>query len=153
MCTPRIPKEALPSFTQMRASTDEEPSAVPPVLLKFLDARQAGDPDLAAAVCTDDVMMSGPLGVFTGIEQVKYHAFSVPAQPPAQVLLALQKQPQLSSPTEAVYAREYEVAVGEESVVLRQEFVLRRDPTSGQEGLLCQIRFHRLPVWLRRVGM
>lgn len=99
---------------------------VPKVLDRFLEARRIGDVDGAAACCTDDMTMKGPMGEFAGLEIVRTKAFSKQSQPMGKILMLLQYQPQLSTPTEAVYAREYEAQIGYAQVPLRQEVCAAR---------------------------
>jgi hypothetical protein len=65
--------------------------------------------------------MRGPMGEFAGIESVSTKAFSKPSQPLGKMLMLLQYQPHLSSPAEAVFAREFEAQIGYAQVPLRQE--------------------------------
>ena len=95
--------------------------AVPKVLEDFLEARRSGDISGAVKCCTQDMTMRGPMGEFAGIESVSTKAFSKPSQPLGKMLMLLQYQPHLSSPAEAVFAREFEAQIGYAQVPLRQE--------------------------------
>ena len=94
---------------------------MPKVLEDFLSARQVGNVEGAAACCTEDMTMKGPMGEFSGLEIVMTKAFSKPSQPLGKTLMLLQYQPSLSTATEAVYAREFEAQIGYAQVPLRQE--------------------------------
>ena len=111
--------------------------AVPKVLEDFLEARRSGDISGAVKCCTQDMTMRGPMGEFAGIESVSTKAFSKPSQPLGKMLMLLQYQPHLSSPAEAVFAREFEAQIGYAQVPLRQE--VRAPPHSfrRKEGDLC----------------
>jgi len=100
-------------------------AAVPKVLEDFLEARRVGNVEDAAMCCTEDMTMRGPMGEFNGIDNVKAKAFTKPSQPLGKTLMLLQYQPELSTATEAVYAREFEAQIGYAQVPLRQEFSVR----------------------------
>ena len=112
---------------------------VPEVLEQFLAVRQKGDAEAAASFCTDDVVMKGPMGKFEGLRAVKEKAFSLAAHPPKRVFMLMQYQPHKSTPVNAVYAREFEVNIGNDTVPLRQEFIVRG-------GKVALIEFSRLPA-------
>lgn len=103
-----------PAFLRKTAS-------VPKVLEDFLEARRVGNVDDAAACCTEDMTMRGPMGEFAGLEIVRAKAFSKPSQPLGKTLMLLQYQPNLSKGNEALYAREFEAQIGYAQVPLRQE--------------------------------
>ena len=117
--------------------------AVPKVLEDFLEARRSGDISGAVKCCTQDMTMRGPMGEFAGIESVSTKAFSKPSQPLGKMLMLLQYQPHLSSPAEAVFAREFEAQIGYAQVPLRQEVrrhtfsVLRSETFALTLSVLC----------------
>ena len=122
-CAPRTKDGAITDRTSnggyigVRSNGD-----VPPVLHEFLEARRVGDAAGAAACCSQDMVMRGPMGEFRGLTEVRDRAFSKPSQQLGKILLTLSYQPDLSTLTTAVYAREFEAQIGPEQVPLRQEF-------------------------------
>ena len=121
--------------TAKSATTDpaflKKSAAVPKVLEDFLEARRVGNVDAAAACCTDDMTMRGPMGEFSGLDIVRSKAFSKPSQPLGKTLMLLQYVPHLSKPNEAVYAREFEAQIGYAQVPLRQEVRTRARSCAG----------------------
>ena len=115
---------------------------VPPILEAFLDARRRGSAEEAAACCTDDVTMIGPMGEFAGLAKVKEKALGLPSLPPDNMLMLLQYIPEQSAAGKAVYAREYKVSLGQQLVPLRQEFTVVNAGTS--DAKISVIVFKRL---------
>lgn len=113
--TNRDPKAGMTSFERER---------VPSALVEFLKARESGSAESAAAFCTDNVEMKGPKGSFAGLEEVKAKAFSLKSQAPTSYRMLLQYVPEGSTPVDALYAREFDLAIGSSVVPVRQNFIL-----------------------------
>ena len=125
LCCGMSPSKSHDSGVRFTRPSDVSP---PPILVKFLEARAKGDLAASAAACTEDVVLRGPLGEFSGLDIVKDRVFTKPAQPSVKSIMALRHQPQMSSPSEIVFAREFEVQMGPDvkaRVGLRQEFTIR----------------------------
>ena len=137
--SPRSKKRDMTDFLK---SGDGSVRIVPPVLDTFLDARRRWSADEAAACCTEDVSMKGPMGEFAGLAKVKEKALGLPSLPPDNMLMLLQYIPEQSTPGKAVYAREYKVSLGQQLVPLRQEFTVVGAGTS--DAKICVIIFKRL---------
>ena len=82
------------------------------------------------------------MGEFRGLEMVREKAFSKPSQPLGRVLMNVTYQPELSTLTAAVYAREFEAQIGEEQVPLRQEFTVVHAGT--KDAKVAMVEFVRM---------
>ena len=132
-------------------------TGLPPVLLKFVAARLAGDVAASAACCTHDVELDSPSDSFSGVTDMKLKVFARAAPAPTRITKPLTADTSRETDGGAdrfkitPYVREFEVKrPGLMHLKLRQELHLRtpltaRGAPTGKPKI-CKIVMVALPL-------